>query len=200
MAYNQLPDTETLRKLLRYDGATGRLYWLYRGPEWFTTKSRPAAWHAAIWNTKHAGKEVGSDKKGDGYIRVALCGKRYFAHRIIMAMHLGREPREIDHINGDRTDNRLENLREVTRAENNMNRRRSRANKSGVIGVRFLERIGRWQAFIKTAGKEHFLGSYSSFNDAKTARKAAERLLGFHENHGREGKKSEIPQISPRRP
>ena len=105
MATKQLPDTDILRKLLRYDEATGKLYWRHRNVEWF--KSEHAA---AIWNAQWPGKEVGTPSHG--YVCVAVFGKRYLAHRVIMAMHLGRDLiGQVDHINGDGLDNRRANLR-----------------------------------------------------------------------------------------
>ncbi len=97
----------------------------------------------------------------------------------------GEPSGEIDHINGDRTDNRICNLRDVTSAGNSCNRRRQDRNTSGVTGVAWDKRASRWQARIGLNGKQKYLGYFDSLDEAVAARKAAELELGFHPNHGR---------------
>jgi hypothetical protein len=92
---------------------------------------------------------------------------------------------QIDHIDGDGLNNRLENLRDVTQLENLRNMTLYRNNTSGRIGVCFVKREGKWCAQIGTKSGSKHLGHFSNFDDAVTARKAAEVELGYHENHGR---------------
>lgn len=106
---------------------------------------------------------------------VGLGGIEHRAHRIIWLMVHGRWPAgAIDHINRDPHDNRLVNLREASPFENAQNAGLSRLNKSGVTGVRFDGRDGRWLAQIRTGGRKVELGRYRSKEDAIRARQQAE--------------------------
>ena len=110
----------------------------------------------------------------DLYIAVSLKGQIYLAHRVVWCLHYGYWPTElIDHINGIRHDNRIENLREVTVAENRLNVRQAR-NDSGVVGVTWAKKERNWRASININGKGVNLGHFSNLNDAIAARKAAE--------------------------
>jgi len=170
---------ETLRKLLRYDGDTGRLFWLPRD------SSEP---RSAWWQSMYADKEA-LTSLSDGYRCGIIKGKTYKAHRVIWAMHFGYWPDggwEIDHIDGNRTNNRLPNLRLVTRADNCRNRARGARNKSGHVGVAWSPRHNSWYAHIGIGNrKTKTLGYFKSIDDAVHARKAAEIQFGFHSNHGR---------------
>lgn len=121
----------------------------------------------------------------NGYRKICVNGRSYQAHRLAFAYHYGRWPiYQIDHINGVRDDNRIENLREVTHAENHKNKKLPNTNKSGVPGVR-LDR-GKWVSAIYVGKRQQtYLGRYSCFLDAVAARYRAEREYGFHQNHGR---------------
>ena len=110
----------------------------------------------------------------DLYIAVRLKGQIYLAHRVVWCLHYGYWPTElIDHINGIRHDNRIENLREVTVAKNRLNVRQAR-NDSGVVGVTWAKKERNWRASININGKGVNLGHFSNLNDAIAARKAAE--------------------------
>lgn len=116
----------------------------------------------------------------DGYRQIVFNGKRIPAHKIIWAMAYGSMPDMLDHINGDRTDNRLENLRPVTKRENNMNKKIRSDNTTGITGVRWHEQRQKWNARIALDGKERSLGMYEKMEDAKMARLKAE-LIFFKE-------------------
>jgi len=94
-------------------------------------------------------------------------------------------PEQIDHINGVRSDNRMVNLRSVSRKENGRNQKKPVTNKSGMPGVRWGKVIGKWTSCIVVDRKIICLGSYRHFEDAAAAKKLAEKHYGFHENHGR---------------
>lgn len=129
-----------------------------------------------------AGKPAGC-ANGDGYICLKVGMTKYKAHRIIWLMTFGCWPvDQLDHINGVRDDNRIENLREVSCQGNQRNQRRRIDNVTGVTGVT-IER-GAWCARIKVDGKKIRLGRFHSKDEAIAARKAAEALHGFHPNHG----------------
>jgi hypothetical protein len=100
-------------------------------------------------------------------------------------MFYDRWPDELDHINGDKGDNRIVNLREVTRAENNKNKSRYKQNSSGFTGVGWHKVTKKWAAKIRVDGRDYHLGVFASIEAAKEARAAAEKHYGFHENHGR---------------
>lgn len=121
-----------------------------------------------------------------GYVYVGVNGKLIPAHRIIWEMHYGKIPEgmEIDHINHITDDNRIENLRLVTRKDNCKNVSMSKSNKSGVVGVSWCKRTCKWFASIRVDRKEKFLGRYDKIEDAAAARKAAELKYNFHKNHG----------------
>lgn len=112
----------------------------------------------------------------------------YPNHRIIWAMHYGVWPTKfLDHINGDPTDNRIENLREVTNQENCKNARIGKNNTSGRVGVSYYGHNGwsKWHAYIRGNGKLISLGYFEDFDAAVAAREAAEIEHGYHPNHGR---------------
>ena len=139
------------------------------------------------WNCRWAGKDAFTATEGAGrwglYRVGTLLAEHYKAHRIIYKMVHGSDAYHIDHINGDTLDNRPCNLRSVTASENGKNQRLRNTNKSGVMGVLFNEKTGRWVAQIRIDYKSKRLGTFDSKEDAVAARKAAETLFGFHENH-----------------
>lgn len=109
-------------------------------------------------------RKVGSGRKGmeagsisdRGYVCVSLDGKRLRAHRIVFAMTHGRWPiDQLDHINGIRSDNRPENLREVTGAQNMWNAKTPRTNTSGYKGVVWHKRIKKWHVVINAIKRYH---------------------------------------------
>jgi hypothetical protein len=173
MSTKELPSPELLRQLLRYDPDTGKLYWRKRlNPENNNAKN--------TWNKRWANNlALDYIDPTNGYRIGKLMGRKVYAHRIIWAMHSNKYPREVDHINGDRADNRITNLRACTRSENCKNLRIPIDNTSGYIGV---GRKGKgWRARIF----DIHLGTFESLEDAIAARKEAEAKYGFHPNHGR---------------
>ena len=135
-----------------------------------------------------AGDEAGKYDK-DGYIKVTIDGKTYLAHRLMwLYVHRVMPPDgvEVDHINHVRDDNRISNLRLApfkSRHKNQHNRSLGKNNTSGHIGVR---RAGeKWRAEIRIDGKKVSLGTHVLLEDAIAARKEAEKVHGFHSNHGR---------------
>ncbi len=132
------------------------------------------------------GEIAGSIKK-DGYIRIVIKKKEYSAHRLVFLFLNGEYPIEnVDHINHDRADNRLNNLRLATYGDNNRNSGMRSTNTSGVNGVSWNVSAKRWVSYINGDNKTIHLGSFTSFCDAVDARKNAEILYGYHDNHGKE--------------
>lgn len=177
-----MPSAEYLHECFEIR-ADGRLFWKARPSRHFQgTSSRSAQGCANNWNSAHAGQEAFTTDC-HGYRAAIVGGRKLYAHRAIWKMTAGEEPDEIDHSDGDRSNNRLENLRNVDRLENTKNRRLSRRNKSGCHGVTWAAREGKWavQAPITAKG----LGYYADLNAAIAVRKEAERAANFHPNHGR---------------
>lgn len=131
------------------------------------------------WQAKGRGrikKKAAGTLLSTGYLGVMCHGKRYFVHRICWALHTGKWPdRQIDHINGVKTDNRICNLRLATNAQNGKNTGLSINNTSGVCGVTYDKRNQKWRSLIKVDGKQIHLGRWSSFDDAVRSRKEAEQ-------------------------
>lgn len=120
----------------------------------------------------------------DGYLRVKINNVAFRVHRVIWLITYGEWPEgQIDHINGVRDDNRIENLRAVSVVGNQQNQHMRVDNTSGTTGVRLES--GAWTAKIRVRGKRLHLGRFKSLEEAAAARKSAELLYGFHPNHGR---------------
>lgn len=110
-----------------------------------------------------------------GYWLITIGWRKYKAHRLAWFYIYEEWPIEIiDHINGDRSDNRLENLREATFSENLINSEVRIDNSSGYKGVYFEKRIKKWRAYINKNGRRHFLGHFDRVEDAALARQKAE--------------------------
>jgi hypothetical protein len=156
-----------IKKYLRYDAETGKIFWkLNKG------------------STGKAGNEAGG--QNCGYIRIKLNRKSYKAHRIAWLLTYGSWPEDqIDHINGNGLDNRLENLRAVSSGENLRNQKIPKNNTSGTIGVSFNKREQYYLASIQINGKSKYLGVFKNKEEAIAARAAANIKYNFHENHGR---------------
>lgn len=185
MAKGPMPTPDQLRQLLRYEPSTGKLYWRERGPEWFEDGYRPAEGNAANWNSQFAGKEALTASHSHGYRHGVILDTKMYAHRVAWAIYHGRWPEHsLDHVNGDPTDNRIENLRDVPQKLNCRNTSRSRRNTSGVTGVTWHDQRQKWTAQITIDGVTKHLGLFADLSDATKARRAAEASGGFGPNHG----------------
>lgn len=136
------------------------------------------------FRNQYAGREVGC-LCGSGYMFVKIRGVLYQLHRIVFALHHGYLPNEVDHIDGNPLNNKIENLREASRSQNLANTKLSKANTTGVKGVTFNKRVGKFQAYLTKEKKRTYLGSFNSLEEAEQSRKAAfERAFGEYANHG----------------
>lgn len=130
--------------------------------------------------------QIAGCRDRSGYIRISVDCQRFAAHRLAFLFMTGKLPAlHIDHINGDRGDNRWLNLREVTRTENNRNKCNRSDNTSGHPGITWLPRNKKWRARISTDARRISLGLFNSIEQAIAARKEAEAQLGYQPNHGR---------------
>lgn len=179
-----LPPPELLCKLLRYEPDTGKLYWRERDVDMFVDGGHTAKHSCAKWNSRFAGKEAFT-ADSHGYKVGDIFDRTYKAHRVIWAIVHNEWPDTIDHINGISDDNRIDNLRSVSQAENLRNAKRPSNNTSGVCGVVWNKAANKWQAQIGTGYKVKNLGLFTDFDEAVAARKTAEIKYGYHENHGR---------------
>jgi len=109
-----------------------------------------------------------------GYLIVGANGRYLKAHRVCWKLHHGEDPVVVDHINGDRSDNRICNLRSVDTTTNLRNRARSAKNTLGVSGVYWDTRNAVWRAHISDGVKKRHLGSFPTIIDAVAARFRAE--------------------------
>ena len=145
MTETSLPSPELLRKLLRYEPDTGKLFWLQRGREFFKSDH-----NCKSWNTRFKNKEAFTAVDKLGYKRQKLFGKTLMAHRVIWAMQNNVWPdKNIDHIDRIASNNVLSNLRVATFYENSCNRSSSINSTSKYLGVSWDKRCKKWRAQIK---------------------------------------------------
>lgn len=119
-----------------------------------------------------SGKKIGNRagyKHSNGYRRVWVNGKKYLEHRVIFLYNHGYLPEFIDHINGIKDNNKIENLRAVTISQNCMNKKSSKNSSSQYKGVYWCNNIKIWKAGIKIDGRQIHLGYFSNEIDAAIA-------------------------------
>jgi hypothetical protein len=177
------PSIGHLIECFNYDPMTGRLSWRERPVTHFKDEH---SWR--VTNCKYAGKEIaGADEKG--YLRVPIHGKNYRVHRVCFAIYHGRWPdKQVDHIDGDKANNKIGNLREATNSQNQMNRGAAVNNTSGYKGVHFNKAAKKWHAQIRKKGKNIYLGVFDDPHDAYLAYcQAADKIHGQFANSGKVG-------------
>jgi hypothetical protein len=175
----------TLRELLDYNPETGKLYWKPRPQHMFSAKGgrQKAEWQR--WNGRWAGKEALSHLTANEAFAGAVFARSVLAHRAAWAVHYGEWPKgEVDHINGVRTDNRIENLRDVDKSGNQRNAKRRKDNTSGYAGVYKMK--NRYVAHIRIDGKLTIIGRFDTALEAHNFREVEKLKYGYHPNHGRE--------------
>ena len=184
---------EIARELLTYNPDTGKLFWKERPLKYFKNQNPN---YAKRWNNRWVGKEaltsINRRKSGQiARLRGGFFGKKYCTHRIVWLIYYGEWPKnEIDHINQDPTDNRIENLRDVTHAENNRNRTLQNNSTTGYIGVSYCTSrlTTKYRADISINNVNKYLGFYDTAEEAAAVRAVASINYNFHPNHGNEKK------------
>ena len=158
MIARPLPPLEELKEFLDYNPDTGIFTWI---------KGRQSIKVGQV-----AGKA-----NGNGYLRIRFKGIKYFAHRLAYYMYHGIDPLEklVDHIDGDKSNNKINNLRLASKSQNGRNRVNLPSNNtSGVIGVCWDKKAKKWKAYIMINGKTKHLGYFINKEDAIKARKEGE--------------------------
>lgn len=168
---------ESVASAISYDPASGLLFWSHRGRSAFVSDRQ-----YKFWNTKYAGKPALTAKGSGGYLAGKFMGSYLSAHRAAFACMTGQFPAaDVDHIDGDRGNNKWANLRSVSRSQNCSNRSLHKNNTSGHVGVSFDKKSGMWR--VKLKGK--LIGLFTDWANAVLARKlAAELDGGFTTRHG----------------
>jgi hypothetical protein len=131
---------DLVKKHIRYED--GNLYWI-------DFSIRPTAKTGPI-----------GYKCKSGYVVIKFMKKTTTVHRIIFLYHHGYLPKGIDHINGDKSDNRIENLRDASHCQNMWNVKKKAANTSGYKGVSFHKPAKKWISQIKKDNKHYYLGLF----------------------------------------
>ena len=177
---DQIITQEELQDRMTYHRSTGVFTWQERATI-NTTSQR----EVRRWNTRFAGKAAGC-RTSNGYIAITVNDVWFLAHRLAWLYVTGRLPHDqIDHIDGDGTNNSFSNLREVDNQGNARNRKVPASCKTGVTGVRWRSERNKWASMIMVSKERIALGHYTDFFEACCARKSAELKYGFHVNHGR---------------
>lgn len=154
-----------LKDIMHYDGETG-----------IFTRIKKTARRQKI------GEIVGVNCK-NGYLKCGIKNKEYYLHTLAWLYVYGYLSEQLDHINHDRKDNRISNLRIATKLLNSKNHSISKANTSGVTGVQYIPKKKVWLAQICHLYKR-IRKSFKTKEEAVTQRKKWEKEFGFHENHG----------------
>lgn len=164
-----LPSVFDLTSVLRYDHESGKLWWRSKGTARSTGLEYPAG---HLENT--------------GYIAVVVFGMKYASHRLIWKMITGKDPEfDLDHIDGNKTNNRISNLREASRIQNRQNARIPKNNSTGIKGVGWNVMERKWVARIQSNHEKFFLGYFKSKTDAESAvREKRRELHKQFTNHG----------------
>jgi len=169
MMNRPIPCPTKIRLLFEYNPEAGSLNW---------SKSN-------LVTKCHRGKPALSSKSDQGYLRGNYRGVHLAMHRVAMCLSNGEWPNgQVDHINGDRSDNRICNLRIVDSQQNCRNQKLRKTNATGTMGVYFHKLTGKWTAQIMQSGKRIHLGLFDTKEGAISARKLAEVGYGYHPNHG----------------
>lgn len=152
---------ERLKELLRYDPVTGLFHRL----------TAPGKRSDLIGT-------VAGYPSDQGYTMISVDNRKYRAHRLAWFYVMGKWPSKLlDHRNRVKNDNRWDNLREATKAQNEQSKGPTTANTSGHKGVYWNKCANKWQAYIKQDGQVQYLGIYTSFDEAVAARLAKEKQL-----------------------
>ena len=173
---------EYLKQCLNYDADTGVFTWKDRPRIHFPTLRGYAAFKSQFANNIAGAIHYGGETN---YRSIRILDKAYLSHRLAWLYTHGEFPIEIDHIDGNGENNKIENLRNVSHSVNCQNMPTQRNNTSGVVGVNWDKAREKWSAEITASKNKIRLGRHAHLFEAACARKSAEIKHGFHINHGR---------------
>ena len=178
-------DIDLLCMIIDYNPETGLMVWKFRSPCMFEDSASRSKEHICKnWNSIHAGKQCFTHNHNAGYKMGTIWNVKYLAHRIAWALYYGSWPDDmIDHINLDKSDNRINNLRCADMAKNKHNMGITIANTSGYKGVSLCKHTGRWIAGIKHNGNYVWLGRHANPEEAHKAYAIASKK--YHGEFGR---------------
>jgi len=148
-----------------FDYSNGNLYWKKKT------------------NTKTIIGSLAGTKHSKGYWHIAIHRKQYLAHRIIFLYHHGYLPEFIDHIDGNKLNNKIENLREATKAQNLWNSKINSNNKTGFKNVFWDKQRRKWKVIIKQNKLSHYVGCFDNLDEAN--QQATQKRLLVHKNFAR---------------
>jgi hypothetical protein len=172
---------ELLHEIFKYESQTGLLSWRFRDKD-LADKLGMTQRGLKQFNTRYAGKKAGS-RHSAGYLHLNINIKlnRYsgLVHRIIWVMEFKEVPDTIDHIDGDKLNNKIVNLRNVCTRDNSFNCKTRNDSSSGVTGVSYRKQRSKWRAYCFIGGKQFTLGHYVTFAEAIEARKNWEISSGY---------------------
>lgn len=159
---------EDIKQFLSYDPETGVFTW------------------AKNIGTRFRAGDIAGNTQHDGYYRIGFKGRLYYAHKVAWFLVYGFQPgKELDHINGNRSDNRIANLRLASRAENTRNVPVKKTSKTGVKGVHRRKESGTFRAHCQVNGITHWLGTFKTLEEAESVvRKFREENHKEFHNHG----------------
>lgn len=156
--------TGYLRERLDYEPESGKFTW------------RSKAVNRGIdryWNRRFSGQEAGRVNQ-KGYREITIDGRLYPAHRLAWLYIHGEWPTlEVDHIDRQRDNNQIANLRVASRCQNAWNKRIAANNSSGATGVVWHSKLNKWQAQIEVRGRSIYLGVFGDIEEAREARATA---------------------------
>lgn len=150
-----------LREIIDYDAASGLFRW------------------KVVRGSAKVGQVAGRLNRS-GYLQISIGWRKYSAHRLAwLFVHGTWPPTDVDHINGDKSDNRMCNLRLSTDSQNRANAKIQGNSSTGLKGVCFHKKLGKWQATITVNGATRYLGLFGSAEEAHAAyQQAATKSFG----------------------
>lgn len=174
-------DQETILDLLKYNPKTGQFFWNKRNRKYFKCERS-----FNIWNSRYSGKECFLTTDNLGRKTTSIFNKPYRAHIIAFLYMTGRWPKEeIDHEDGNPSNNKWENLVEVSHSDNMKNLKIRKDNTSGHQGISWDKSRKKWKVQVSINGVNTFICRTKNLQDAIARRAAANNKFLFHHNHGK---------------
>ena len=152
----------------------------------FDYKDGALYWKVSKTNSIRVGNQAGTSVNDAGYNIVGICGKTYRLHRVIFLYHYGYLPKNVDHIDGNRSNNNIDNLRSADDFQNSRNSKLSKRNTSGVKNVCWARHVNKWQVQVRRGSSKKYLGLYEDLELAELVAIEARNL--YHKEYANHGK------------